>query len=131
LSHKIIATESAPGAVGPYSQAILSGGLLVSAGQIGLDPSTGSLVEGGVEEQARQVLRNLRAVLAAAEMEVGDVLKTTIYLLDMEDFEAVNGVYGEVFGEVLPARSTVAVAGLPLGALVEIDLIARSDSFEG
>ncbi len=123
---EMIKTEGAPAAIGPYSQAIKITGhsaLAFFSGQIALDPETGKLVTGGVANEARQVLQNLQAVMAAAGFSVGDVAKTTIYLRDMADFAAVNEVYGEVFGDILPARATVAVAGLPLDVRVEVEAI--------
>jgi 2-iminobutanoate/2-iminopropanoate deaminase len=125
-SRQVISTDSAPGAVGPYSQAIRSGDLVFTAGQIALDPASGKLVSDEVAAQTRQVLKNLVAVLDAAGCEARNVVKTTIFLVDMGDFAAVNEVYAEVFGASLPARSTVAVAALPLGARVEIEAVARS-----
>lgn len=120
-----IHTIAAPAAIGPYSQAIVAGGFLFASGQIALDPLTGELIGDGVEAQTRQVTANLAAVLAAAGLSFGDVVKTTIFLVDMADFAAVNTVYAESFGdEISPARSTVAVAALPRGARVEIDAIA-------
>jgi len=120
-----IHTVAAPEAIGPYSQAVAAGGYVFTSGQIGLDPTTGQLVEGGIEAQTRQVMANLAAVLAAAGLTFGDVVKTTIFLIDMNDFGAVNGVYGESFEDgPKPARSTVAVAALPRGARVEIEAIA-------
>ena len=119
-------TTAAPAAIGPYSQAIGAGGFVFASGQIALDPRSGALVEGDVETQARQVLANLAAVLAAAGLTFADVVKTTIFLVDMNDFAAVNAVYGESFaGETPPARSTVAVRALPRGAAIEIDAIAQ------
>ena len=100
---------------------------MFTAGQVGIDPATGAIVEGGVQAQTRQVLKNLQAVLAAAGTDLSKALKSTIYLTTMDDFAAVNEAYGEAFPEAPPARSTVAVAGLPLGALVEIDVVARVD----
>ncbi len=123
---KIIQTNAAPAAVGPYSQAVVSGGFLYSAGQVAIDPATAKLVDGDVTAQAHQVMRNLKAVLAAAQLDFADIVKTTIYLTTMDHFAAVNEVYGAVFADAPPARSTVAVAGLPLGALVEIDVVARA-----
>lgn len=120
-----IHTDDAPAAIGPYSQAIAASGYLFSAGQIGLVPGTGDMVEGGVEAQARQVFSNLRAVLTEAGLGFRDVVKTTVFLSTMDDFAAVNAIYGEHFHEPYPARSTVAAAGLPKGALVEIDVVAR------
>ena len=122
---KVIATEAAPGAVGPYSQGILSGDLLYTAGQIPLDPKTGKLIEGDIGVQTAQVLRNLEAILAAAGMGWSNVIKTTVFLADMGDFKAMNEIYATVFTSDPPARSTVQAAGLPLGARIEIELIAR------
>jgi len=122
---KVIRTDAAPAAVGPYSQAVLSGDLLFSAGQIPLDPATGKLVGGDIQDQTRQVLRNVEAVLAAADMTWKDVVKATVFLADMADFKAVNEVYSTVFDDEPPARSAVQAAGLPLGARVEIEVIAR------
>jgi 2-iminobutanoate/2-iminopropanoate deaminase len=123
-ARETIHTGSAPEAIGPYSQAIAAGPFLFTSGQIGLDPATGSIVDGGVGAQTRQVMDNIAAVLAAAELTFADVVKTTIFLADMNDFAAVNAVYGESFDAAPPARSTVAAAGLPRGALVEIETIA-------
>src|SRR3990172_1881281 len=121
---KIVQTDKAPKAIGPYSQAIRIEGLVFSAGQIGLDPSTGELVPGGVEAQTRQVLTNLKNVLAAAGSDLNFVVKTTVFLKDMNDFPKMNAVYAEFFPENPPARSTVAVSALPKGALVEIEAVA-------
>jgi 2-iminobutanoate/2-iminopropanoate deaminase len=122
---RTVATGEAPAAIGPYSQAVEAGGLLFCSGQIALDPSSGELVgDGDVEAEARQVLRNLGAVLAAAGLGFNAVLKATIYLTDLEDFGRVNAIYGERFPQAPPARATVQVAALPKGARVEIDLIA-------
>ena len=123
---KVISTSQAPAAIGPYSQAIRSGSLLFASGQLGLDPATGNLVD-GIEAQARQALTNLQAVLAAAGAGVEHVVKTTIFLADMADFATVNAIYAEVFRHEPPARSTVQVAALPKGGLVEIEVIARLD----
>ncbi len=123
-TRRIVHSDRAPAAVGPYSQAVQAGGFLFTAGQIGLDPDTGTMVGDGVEEQTRQVLSNLKAVLEAAGASFSRVVKTTIYLADMADFAQVNEIYGEVFGQDPPARSTVQVAALPLGARVEMDVIA-------
>ena len=119
-----IATSGAPKAIGPYSQAIVANGLLYSAGQVALDPETGTLVTGGIAEQTERALENLRAVLAAAGSDFSRVVKTTVFLVDMADFTAMNEVYGRAFGAHRPARSTVAVAALPRGARVEIEVIA-------
>ena len=120
----IISTEKAPEAIGPYSQAIRANGFIFAAGQTGLDPSTMELVAGGVEAQARQVLTNLKHVLEAAGTGMDRVVKTTVFLTDMANFAAMNAVYMEFFPENPPARSTVAVAGLPKGGLVEIEAVA-------
>ena len=120
---EIIATTNAPQAIGPYSQAIVSGNLIFTSGQIALQ-SDGSFLEGDVTVQTRQVLRNLSAVLEAGGSKLSNVIKTTIFLADMEDFQKVNSVYGEFFNEHKPARSTVAVKALPRNALVEIEAIA-------
>jgi 2-iminobutanoate/2-iminopropanoate deaminase len=124
MTRQAIATNGAPGAIGPYSQAIAIDGLLFCSGQLGLDPASGELVE-GVEAQAERSLRNLSAVLDAAGLAWADVVKTTIFLADMADFGAVNAVYGRFMPDPPPARSTVAVAALPKGGLVEIEAIAR------
>ena len=123
-SRQAVSSSSAPAAIGPYSQAIVSDGTVYCSGQIGLDPATGELAE-GLEAQAERALRNLSAVLDAAGVTLADVVKTTIFLTDMGDFAAVNAVYATAMPEPPPARSTVAVAGLPKGALVEIEAIAR------
>ena len=119
-----IETSGAPAAAGPYSQAIAAGDLVFCAGQVGIDPATGALVEGGVEAQADRVLRNLGAVLDAAGVTFEDVVKTTCFLADIGDFAAFNGIYARFFGDRPPARSTFQVAALPLSALVEIEAIA-------
>lgn len=121
-----IRTDRAPGAVGPYSQAIVAGGLIWASGQIPLLPATGMMVEGGAGEQVRQALENLRAVLEAAGSGLDRVVKATVYLVDMGDFGEVNGVYAEFFGEEPPARVCVEVSALPKGARVEVDAIALS-----
>jgi 2-iminobutanoate/2-iminopropanoate deaminase len=118
-------TDQAPAAIGPYSQAISAGGFLFTSGQVALDPATGEIVEGGFDAQARQVMKNLRQVLASAGCTFDDVVKATIYVADLADFPRLNELYGEAMGDHRPARSTVQVAGLPKGALVEIDLVAR------
>ena len=124
----VVMTESAPPAVGPYSQAIRMGDLVFTSGQIALELDTGRLVPGGVASQARQCLKNLEAVLSAAGAELDDVVKVTIFLAEIHDFDTVNEVYRTYFDTDPPARSTVAVAGLPLGARVEIEAIARVSS---
>ena len=119
-----VATDAAPRAIGPYSQAIAIDGLVFTAGQVALDPQTGDLVGTTVGEQTEQVLKNLTAVLAASGSSLGRVVKTTVYLVDMADFAAMNEVYAKHFGDHRPARSTVQAAGLPKRALVQIDAIA-------
>jgi 2-iminobutanoate/2-iminopropanoate deaminase len=120
----LVTTPHAPAAIGPYSQATVHGGFVFCSGQIPTDPETGAIVEGGVAIQTRQALRNLDAVLHAAGSGRGRVLKTTVYLRDMADFGAMNTAYAEFFGDARPARATVAVAGLPRDARVEIDCVA-------
>lgn len=121
-----ISSSGAPAAIGPYSQAIRAGDVLFCSGQIPLDPATGELVGGGIAEQTARVLENLAAVLAAAGLGPGDVVKTTVFLMSMADFPAMNEVYARFFADVPPARSTIGVAALPRGALVEIEAIARA-----
>ena len=122
----ILNTPDAPAPIGPYNQAVKSGHLLYTAGQIPIDPATGDLVTGGIREQTIQVLENLKAVTEAAGSTLSDVIKTTVFLIDMADFAEFNVVYAEYFGdENAPARSTVQVAALPRGSLVEIELIAK------
>ncbi len=120
----ILETNDAPRAIGPYSQAVRTGSFLFSAGQIALDPRTGELTGGSVEEETRRVMQNLEAVLKAAGLDFGSVVKTTVYLKDLADFSAMNEIYGEYFSESPPARSTVEVSALPKGARIEVDLIA-------
>jgi 2-iminobutanoate/2-iminopropanoate deaminase len=124
LKRKIIATEHAPAAVGPYSQGVQVGDLVYTAGQIPLAPQTGQLVEGGIETQTRQVMQNLGQVLQAAGSGLADIVKTTIFVTDLADFATINTVYGSFFQDNPPARSTVQVAALPLGAKVEIEAVA-------
>lgn len=124
MSKSAVATDHAPKAIGPYSQAVRAGDFLFLSGQVALDPATMALVPGGVEAETKQVLANLTAVLAAAGATWADVVRTTIYLTDLGDFATVNRIYGEVAGAVPPARATVQVAALPRGAVVEIDAIA-------
>ena len=124
---KSVKSENAPAAIGPYSQAVISGGFLFSAGQIPLDPASGQIVDGGITGQTERVMQNLSAVLDAAGLAWKDVVKTTVYLHDMADFPTVNEIYGRWIGDARPARSTVQVTALPRGALVEIDLIARAE----
>ena len=124
MERQAIKTAAAPQAIGPYEQAIKIDALVFTAGQIPIDPNTGNFVEGGIQEQTRQVLKNLQAVLEAAGSSMDRVVKATVFLKNMADFPAMNEVYGEYFAAAKPARSTVAVAELPRGALVEIDLVA-------
>ncbi|NUP12745.1 MAG: RidA family protein [Polyangiaceae bacterium] len=119
-----VQTEKAPAAIGPYAQATKAGGFVFTSGQIALDPATGQMVPGGTEAETRQVLKNLLHVLEASGASAEDVVKTTIFLAELDDFALVNGLYGEVFGKTLPARSTVQAARLPRGARVEIEAIA-------
>jgi len=123
---KVVQTNSAPTALGPYSQAIAAGGMIYCAGQIPLDPASGNIVAGGVAEQTHQVLKNLRAVLKAAGSDLDRAVKTTVFIKNMNDFAAMNEVYGrpEYFGSAAPARSTVEVARLPRDVLVEIEVVA-------
>ena len=123
MKREIIATDKAPAAAGPYSQAIRAGDFVFAAGQVALDPATGRLVEGGIEAQTRQALTNLSAVFQAAGTSLANVTKTTVFLADIGDFKAMNGVYAEFFPAAPPARSTVQVV-LPLGARIEIEAVA-------
>jgi 2-iminobutanoate/2-iminopropanoate deaminase len=119
-----VSTAGAPKAIGPYSQGIIANGFLFTAGQVALDPAKGELVPGGIAEQTTRALENLRAILKEAGTDFSRVVKTTVFLVDMADFARMNEIYGTVFGEHRPARSTVAVAALPRGARVEIEVIA-------
>ena len=123
MRKKVIYTEKAPKAIGPYSQAIRTDSFIFTAGQVGLDPTTGELVAGTVEEQTRQALSNLRNVIEAAGSSMDNVVKTTVFLKDMADFPKMNAIYAEFFGENPPARSTVAVVALPKGGLVEVEAV--------
>jgi 2-iminobutanoate/2-iminopropanoate deaminase len=125
MKHQAVQTANAPRAIGPYSQAIRSGELLFLSGQIPLDPSTGELVSGGIDVQTRRVLDNLGAILESAGGSFADVVKTTIYLVDLAEFAAMNGVYESYFTQPAPARATVQVAALPKGARIEIEAVAR------
>lgn len=125
MTQRAISTDQAPRAIGPYSQAVVAGDFLFLSGQIALDPTSGELTQGGIAAETRQVMDNLRAVLSAANLSCDELVKTTIYLVDMSDFAAVNGIYAEYFKATPPARATVQVAALPRGARVEIDGIAR------
>ncbi|MBI4489439.1 MAG: RidA family protein [Deltaproteobacteria bacterium] len=124
MKREAVRTDAAPKAIGPYEQAIRVSGLLFTAGQIALDPKTGNLIEGGIAAQTRRVLENLKEVLEAGGSSMDQVVRATVFLKNMADFPAMNEVYAEYLGGSKPARSTVAVAELPRGALVEIDLIA-------
>jgi 2-iminobutanoate/2-iminopropanoate deaminase len=124
LPLQIVHTDQAPAAIGPYSQGIVANGFLYTAGQIALDPGSGQVVAGDVVAQAEQVFRNLAAILGSTGASWQDVVKATVFLMDMRDFPRVNEVYARVMGDARPARSTVQVSGLPRGVLVEIDLIA-------
>jgi 2-iminobutanoate/2-iminopropanoate deaminase len=126
MTKTIVQTPNAPAAIGPYSQAVGFGGMFFLSGQIALDPTTGVMLEGGVEAQTRRVMENLRAVLAGAGLDFSHVLRATIYLKNMTDFQVVNGVYAEYFDENPPARATIEVSRLPKDAVVEIDMIAAS-----
>lgn len=125
MSKRIISTDKAPLPIGPYSVGVEAFGFIFTAGQIGIDPVTGNLVEGGVAEETRQILLNIQNILETAGASLDDVVKTTVFLRDMNDFSAMNAVYAEFFKHQPPARSTVAVAGLPKNVAVEIETIAR------
>ncbi len=122
---KIIKTEKAPKAIGPYSQGVIANGFIFTAGQIGLNPDTGEMVKGGVKEQTKQVLENLKAVIEASGSKLNNTIKTTVYLTKSEDFPLMNEVYAQYFTDEPPARTTIFVNGLPKGALVEIEAIAK------
>ena len=122
---KVISTQKAPSAIGPYSQAIQVGNLVYTSGQIPIDPATGMIVEGGIQAQARRSLLNVKAILEEAGLTMGNVVKTTVFMADMNDFADMNAVYAEFFAEPFPARSAVAVKTLPKGALVEIEVVAE------
>ena len=124
MMKKVISTTKAPAAIGPYSQAIQVGNLVHTSGQIPIDPATGVFVEGGIREQTRQSLLNVKAILEEAGLTMSDVVKTTVFMADMNDFADMNAVYAEFFAEPYPARSAVAVKMLPKGALVEIEVVA-------
>ena len=124
---KVIATNNAPAAIGPYSQAIQAGNMLFASGQLGLDPSTGNFVEGGVKEQTEQAFKNIHAILAEAGLTIDNVVKTTVFLADIADFAVMNEVYAQQFTGTFPARSAVAVKTLPKNGLVEIEIIAIKD----
>lgn len=121
---KVISTTCAPSAIGPYSQAIQVSNFVYTSGQIPIDPATGAFPEGGIQAQARQSLKNVRAILEEAGLNMNDVVKTTVFLADMNDFAEVNSIYAEFFSAPYPARSAVAVKSLPKGALIEIEVVA-------
>ena len=121
---EVISTKAAPAAIGPYSQAIRVGNLVYTSGQLPIDPATGTFPEGGVKEQTRQSLTNVEVILKEAGLTMDNVVKTTVFLADMNDFADMNGIYAEFFAEPYPARSAVAVKTLPKGALVEIEVVA-------
>ena len=127
MEKKIVATNAAPAAIGPYSKAVILGGMLYTSGQIPLDPATGEVVTGSIEDQAHRVFKNLKAVLEAAGTDFEHVVKTTVFLADMNDFAAMNGVYAQYFTGAFPARSAVQVARLPKDVGLEIELIAQID----
>jgi len=122
---KVISTTKAPAAIGPYSQAIQVGNLVYTSGQLPIDPATGNFPEGGIKEQTRQSISNIQAILQEAGLTMGSVIKTTVFMADMNDFVDMNSVYAEFFNEPYPARSAVAVKSLPKGALVEIEVVAE------
>jgi 2-iminobutanoate/2-iminopropanoate deaminase len=124
MARATISTPQAPAAIGPYSQAVVRDDVVYTAGQVGIDPQTGKLVQGGIEAQTRQALSNLQAILEAAGTSMANVLKTTIFMQDLADFAAMNQVYAGFFSGDPPARSTTQAAALPLGALIEIDVVA-------
>ena len=124
MPNSVISTKAAPAAIGPYSQGIKSQGLLFGSGQIAIDPATGAIVEGGIEAQTKRVCENVMALLKEAGVEPSSVVKTTVFITDMNDFPKVNEIYASYFAEPFPARSCVGVASLPKGALVEIEVVA-------
>jgi 2-iminobutanoate/2-iminopropanoate deaminase len=124
MERQVVSTDKAPKALGPYSQAIRVGDFVFCSGQVGIDPTTGQLVEGGIEAETRRVLQNLTAVLQAAGSSFSRIVKTTVFLKSMDDFKAMNGIYAEFFPAAPPARSTVQVGRLPAGASIEIEVIA-------
>ena len=125
MKKHIVHTEKAPKAIGPYSQAVKAGGFLYVSGQLGIDPTTGTLVTGSMETEARQVFKNIQAILESCKIEMDRIVKTTVFLTDMEDFAVMNGVYGTFIPEPYPARSTVQVAALPKGGRIEVEVVAE------
>lgn len=126
MTRSVISTTQAPAAIGPYSQAITAGNLVFCSGQLGLDPATGSMVDGGTTAETRQALTNMKHILSAKRLSMDNVVRTTVYLVDLNDFAAMNAVYAEFFAHPAPARTTIQVAALPKGGRVEIDAIAVS-----
>ena len=124
---KVIATKNAPAAIGPYSQAVQVGNMLFASGQLGLDPATGNFAEGGVKEQTVQAFKNVHAILEEAGLSINDVVKTTVFLVDMSDFAAMNEVYATFFSDAAPARAAFEVGKLPKDALIEIEAVAYKD----
>lgn len=124
----VVSTDAAPKAIGPYSQARKAGKLLFCSGQIGIDPQTGELVAVGIEAQTKQVMENIRQILLAADMTFDNVLKTTVFIADMSNFQSVNSIYGTYFANQLPARSCVEISALPKNALVEVEVIASTEN---
>ncbi len=125
MKKHIVQTEKAPKAIGPYSQAVKAGGFLYVSGQLGIDPATGNVVTGSMESEARQVFKNIQAILEAAKIDMDRIVKTTVYLTDMENFAVMNGVYGTYIPEPYPARTTVQVAALPKGGRIEVEVVAE------
>lgn len=128
MNKQVIATQDAPQAIGPYSQAIKAGGFVFISGQIPIDPSSGEIVQGGIEEQTKQVMSNIKAILSAAGLGFENVVKTTIFLADLSHFAKVNEIYGQHFASNPPARATIQVAALPKGAMIEVEAVAYSQS---
>ena len=124
MVNKLVSTDQAPAAIGPYSQAVSSGEFLFISGQLPLDPTTGEMVNGSIAGQTRRILQNVQAILESQGLSLGDIVKVTVFLMQMDDYQTVNEVYADVFGEWQPARSVVQVAGLPKGALIEVEAIA-------
>lgn len=121
---KIISTAEAPAAIGPYSQAVITNGMLYASGQIPIDPATGNIIDGDISAQTRRVMQNVGAILSAAKLDFSDVVKTTVFLTDLNDFATVNSIYAEYFAEPYPARSCVQVAKLPKGVKIEVEVVA-------
>jgi 2-iminobutanoate/2-iminopropanoate deaminase len=126
MKKQVLNTDKAPKAIGPYSQAVKMGGLLYLSGQVGIDPGSGNLVTGGLDAEARQVFKNIQAVLEAHKSGMQKIVKTTVFLTDMEDFALLNGIYGTFIPEPYPSRTTIQVAALPKGAKIEIEVIAEA-----